>query len=93
MKGKITDQESWDHGKAFGMVLALRKYLEQYFEFVKSDYLEKLTRIHDLDLVEKMNDSIFSVNRSREDFELVLNAVNNCYKEQVKRNEKQLNTE
>lgn len=92
MKGKITDQESWDQGKSFGMIMGMRKYLEQYFEFVKSDYLEKLTRIHDLDLVEKLNDSIYSVDRSREDFELMLNTVNNCYKEQLKRNEKQLNS-
>lgn len=90
MGHSINDQENWDHGKSFGMCLGLAKYVELYFDYLKTAYIDKLYQIMDLDLMEHLHDTIYSNERSRHELQRILNSIEHAHREQMSRKENEI---
>ncbi|MBO2945642.1 hypothetical protein JJQ72_16810 [Paenibacillus sp. F411] len=85
-KRLIKDEATWILGQSYGMTKAMQRFMDHYFDQLKAEYFKKLRELQDLDLVDKLNDAIFSTRTNRDDLVLMLNLIHDQHQEQMKRN-------
>ncbi|MCM3128136.1 hypothetical protein [Paenibacillus sp. MER 78] len=68
------------------MTKAIQKFMDHYFDQLKAEYFKMLREIHDLDLVDQINDVIFTARPTKSDLTLMLNLIHEKHREQMKRN-------
>lgn len=81
----ITDEGSWELGQSYGMTKAIQSFMDHYFDQLKAEYFKMLREINNLDLVDKINDVIFSTRITRDDLVLILKLIEHQHMEQMKR--------
>ncbi|QRG65983.1 hypothetical protein [Brevibacillus choshinensis] len=86
MGKRIKNHEDYELGISTGLNRSICKFVELYFDHMKSQYIGKLFEIHDRDLNEQLFDRIYTNDRSREDFESILNSIQHYHREQMGRN-------
>lgn len=85
-KRLIKDEVSWELGQSYGMTKAMQKLIDHYFDQLEAEYFKMLRELQDLDLIDKLNDAIFSTKTNRDDLVLMLNLIHDQHREQMKRN-------
>ncbi|WP_153976919.1 hypothetical protein [Paenibacillus xylanilyticus] len=84
-KRLIKDEISWELGQAYGMTKAIQRFMDHYFDQLKAEYFKMLREINDLDLVDQINDVIYTTKPTRDDCMLMLNLIHQQHMEQMKR--------
>ncbi|MBP1153933.1 MULTISPECIES: hypothetical protein [unclassified Paenibacillus] len=92
-KRSIKDEATWELGQSYGMTKAMQRFMDHYFDQIKAEYFKMLREMNDLDLVDKMNDVIFSTRITRDDLVLMLKLIEHQHMEQMKRNHESNHTQ
>ncbi|WP_318617076.1 hypothetical protein [Sporosarcina sp. YIM B06819] len=67
--------------------MGMEKYVELYFDYMKKEYLDALGGVIDKDLIQELHYKIYTNNKSRHEFELLLNTIEHSRRDQRIRDE------